>query len=68
MRYFIHIIINLNHRYNLSLAHARIEIGLRWLMVQMWFHRIAGIKNVNKSYALKLQKYIDDLLELRKHY
>ena len=68
MKNLKHIILNLNHRYNLSLRHARIEIGLRWLMVQMWFLKIAGIKYPNKSYAIRLEKYIDELLDLKKYY
>lgn len=55
---------NFIHRVDIFLKHARIEIGLRWIIVQMWFHKIAGIKYVNKSYAVKLKKYVDDFLDL----
>lgn len=59
---------NLIHRLDIFLTHRRIEIGLRWLMVQMWFYKIAGIKHANKSYTLRLKKLVNDLQDLTKFY
>lgn len=58
--------LNFLHRANIFLRHRRIEIGLRWLMVQMWFFKIKGIEYPNKSYTLRLKKLVNELLDLTK--
>ena len=58
--------LNFLHRANIFLRHRRIEIGLRWLMVQMWFLKIKGIEYPNKSYTLRLKKLVNELLDLTK--
>ena len=59
---------NLIHRLDIFLRHRRIEIGLRWLMVQMWFHKIGGVEYPYKSYTLRLKKLVNDLQDLTKFY
>ena len=56
------------HRLDISLRHARIELGLRWLMVQMWVLKIRGVEYPNKSYTLRLKKLVNDLQDLTKFY
>lgn len=59
---------NFIHRVDIYIRHARIEIGLRWIIVQMWFLKMIGIKYANKSYKEKTKKYVNDLIDLTKEY
>lgn len=52
------------HRLDVFLRHKRITIGLRWIMVQMWFLKIAGIKYANKSYKTRLLNLVSRLQNL----
>jgi len=59
-------LIYLYDRLDIFLEHRRIEIGLRWIIVQMWFHKIAGIEYPNKSYQKKSADLVNDLMILLK--